>query len=153
MPPADDSSPPPHPAAPEPPIPLGPMPIAPEVTLAYRDVHEDRKGSTKRFLLQMLGGFAVALVICGVCFAGLFGVGALLSNESGSSRLSPPHVALAWFSLAAVTGVLVGVVWWAIRAYRRRGRTGFLAGMLLGVGLCLLPLGLCYAIIGGETIR
>src|SRR5436190_4075847 len=118
MPPADGSSP-PDPAAPgPPPMPSAPTPLTSQPTLAYRDVHADRKGSTKRFLLQMLGGFAVALVICGVCFAGLFGVGALLSNESGSSRLSPPHVALAWFSLAVVTGVLVGVVWWAIRAYR-----------------------------------
>jgi FtsH-binding integral membrane protein len=122
-------------------------------TLAYRDVREDRKGSGKRFLLQMLGGFGVAMVICGACFAGLFGVGMLFSNAGGPSSPSRPHAALAWLSLAVVTAILVGVVWWAIRAHRRRARTGFFVGMLIGVGLCLLPLGLCYWIIGDEAIR
>jgi FtsH-binding integral membrane protein len=134
-----------------PPLPVHPLPTGPEPTLAYRDVREDRKGGTKRFLLQMLGGFAVAVVICGACFAGLFGVGAAFSN-GGPSSPSRPHVALAWLSLVVVTAVLVALVWWAIRAHRRRARTGFFVGMLIGVGLCLLPLGLCYAIIGEEAM-
>ena len=65
----------------------------------------------------------------------------------------PAQVALAWGSLAAVTVILVALIWWAFRAHRRRNRTGFFAGMLIGVGLSLLPLGLCYAIIGSESIR
>lgn len=141
-----------NPAPREPTDPVHPLHTGLEPTLAYRDVREDRKGSTKRFLLQMLGGFALSVVICGACFAGLFGVGALFSNEAPSNP-SRPHIVFAWLSLAVVTGILVALVWWAIRAQRRRGRTGFLAGMLLGIGLCLLPLGLCYVIIGGEAMR
>src|SRR4051794_23717796 len=136
--------------------PATPLPANPEPTLPYRDVREDRKGSTKRFLLHMLGGFAVALVICGACFAGLYFVGDAVTSNFESSR--PAHQpaakrALGWGSLAVVTVILVGLVWWAIRAHRRRARTGFFVGMLIGIGLSLLPLGLCYAIIGDEVIR
>ena len=124
-----------------------------EPTLAYRDVHEDRKGRTKRFLLQMLGGFGVAVLICGACFALLFAVGARFENESSRNSNTRPAALVGWGSLTAVTIVLVALVWWAIQAHRRRGRTGFLVGMLIGVGLSLLPLGLCYTIIGGEAMK
>jgi hypothetical protein len=130
-----------------------PLAQAADATLGYRDVRDDRKGSTKRFLLHMLGGFGVAVLVCGACFGLLFAVGAQMSNNGSSGRSSGLHPAFAWAALTAVTAILVGLVWWAFRAHRRRARTGFLVGMLIGVGLALLPLGLCYVIVGGEAMQ
>ena len=155
MPPADEPLLPPNPVdvetSPAPGDPAAPAALQ-QPTLTYRDVREDRKGKTKRFLLHMLGGFAVALVICAGCFALLFAVGTKVDRASSPAerRAVAP---LAWASLVGVAVIVVGVIWWGIRAQRRRGRTGFLVGMLLGVGLSLLPLGLCYAIIGDDVLR
>jgi protein-S-isoprenylcysteine O-methyltransferase Ste14 len=141
-----DTSPPPLPA---PTIPLA-QPLDP--TLAYRNVRDDRAGGTKRFLLHMLGGFGVAALVCGGCFVLLVFVGGKLMDDGSTGKFHPPAF-VGWASLTLVTAMLIGLVWWAIRAHRRRARTGFLVGMLIGVGLSLLPLGLCYAIIGGESMK
>ena len=66
-------------------------------------------------------------------------------NFDGRKRLSLAELLIARGSVVAVLGVLIGG---AVLLWRRQTWRGLLPGILIGIGLFLLPLGACFVDVG-----
>ena len=96
---------------------------------------------------QFFGGLTTSLLTCGICFALLFVAGTYYYEDDRTR----PRL-WAWLALGTTAVAVVGLVAVAAVAQRRRPSRGFLAGVLLGVGLSGLPLGICFAVVGDAAV-
>ena len=103
-----------------------------------------RRSFSKR---QFWTGLTVSLLTCGVCFALLF-FATFAYIEADASQPQP----WAWVAMVTTVVAVVGLLAVAVIAQRRGSMRGFLAGVLLGIGLTALPVGFCFSIVGSTAV-
>ena len=98
-----------------------------------------------RVVGTFLMGLGAALVTGFACGSLLGGVYERYSNGfNAAPKPMPPHV--TFITRAIVVGLLValfGLAGWM----QHRGRRGFLPGVIVGLGLILLPVGWCFVVL------
>ena len=96
---------------------------------------------------QFWRGLSASVFTSIMCFVMLFFTGAYYFEDSGER----PRV-WAWLAMAATVAALAVLLFVGRRARVRTGSGGFLAGVLLGIGLCALPLGMCFVAVGDSAL-